>query len=279
MDQALGAALLNSLRRSGFWLILLPLLFAVASFSGSFLLNERWQASGVIQVGTMGNISGGARQHIEPLANALERLRLRPFQDLMLRKLGIPTDERNALATLFRRTLFGRAIPGTDLVEISVQAHSNAQAVNWVATVIQHLQEIHAGISDPHVNQLKVRFQTLKQDLDRTSAERKRVVDLALASRSSDARPDGAGTALALVAMLQGVEINTLERTLAVMEEQLGPMYTRPTKLMFEIETAENPVYPRRARAAFLGILVGLVMALGIVLFRSVRAIAALPRN
>lgn len=274
LDHALRAAFLHSYQRSKIWLLVLPVLFGVGSYLATYTLQERWSASGVVQAGTVGNVTGGPRQHIESLPRSIERLRLRPFQDLMLRELGLPTDELNPVASLFRRTLSPRQIPGTDLIEISIQAHSKAQARQWLALVVGRLQRIHTEISEPHVRQLNARFKSLKSDIQRAVEERRRIMDLIVARQSPPLPADGLSPTLAVVAMLHGMEINTLERTLALIEEQLGPLYTRPTTLMFEIQTVDAAVFPNRPRAALLGALLGLIAALCIILARGLHAAA-----
>ena len=243
------------------WLVLgMPAIAVAVALVVSFLLKPVWEATAVVQVGQVGQV-GQAGQLIEPVARVVERLKVRSFGDAVLAGLGVPRDEKNPLAHLFRHSLQVKPLPAADLIEVRVRGYSRQEASQWADAIFEKLHKIHAELAAPTIQRLKQQMAEVTQQITQTQTARDALFDVTTRLKRHGG-PDAfmEQIVLANTLVMRDAELRALEQTKRVVEEQLSPVRTYPTSLMGEVYVANDPVAPKK------GLIVALAGVLGLVL-------------
>jgi uncharacterized protein involved in exopolysaccharide biosynthesis len=242
------------------WLVLAtPLLAVIAAMVAVILIKPQWEATAAIRVGAVGQVGqvGQVGPAIEPVERAVERMKLKSFKDAVLSDLGYPLDEKNPEAGLYRGSLTAKALPNTDLIEISVRGYSRDGARRSAEVTVFYLQKIHDQLAAPTVQRLRQLLVQAEREITQAKAEREKVLKI------SGLKDEGGfmeNVVLANIMIQRDGELRELEKTKMLYEEQLGPLRTYPTSLIERISVSENPVAPKKSLIILLVGIFGLVL-------------------
>lgn len=249
------------------WVVGIPLGCALVAFLASLLVARQWQASVVVQVGQVGHVgtTGPSSQVLEPILRAAERIKLRPFQDVVLEELGIPLDEKNPKASLYRRSLKVRALLGTDVFEIRVRGYSRDEAERMAAATVKHLRDVHAELAASTIKRLGQQLAELQEEIGTIRAQQDELMSRAKAKTKA-----GTGFAERVLFdnMLQQLLLQRrdLEQRRLAYEEQLGPLRTYATAALDKVYVDEKPAVPRTLLYVVVASLVGLCLGVFVAL-------------
>ncbi len=270
-----AAGYLNVLRfgrlmRANWLSVLAPtVLAAVAASVLGYVLSPTWEAVGVIQVGAVGQSSvGQGVQLIEPPVRAVERVRMRVFQDATLARLGIPLGDTDPLGSLYRSTIKIRQMQNTDFLELRLRAYSPEDARRWIQATVEQLADAHGRLAAPTLDRLQ-------KQLAETEATLRRLRDLREVARSTTTlkREIAPGERFAesvynsslLIATETEFRVN--EDSRSVLLEQLSATRTYPTALVDKVFVGDQPVSPRTALMITVATLFGLFIGIAIAYF------------
>ena len=206
----------------------------------SLYFAQRWEASAVVQLGTVQFSPNHDVQLIEPLPSVLDWLRLAVTQDEILRKAGVLPTNRNY--EVYRKAIVVEGLNESDLLAIHASAFSKQDAQSLVMAAVEHVSGAHEKTVEPTVARWRSELDNAKRAI---SAVEMRIVS----------SPDHS----------QMNELHALESRQAVLENQFTSVSLRPTKLLGSIKAADDPVSPRKLYhavvTAVLGFVAGVTLA------------------
>ena len=249
------------------WLLGLPFVCVLLAAVGVSIAKPKWEATAVIQIGQVGQSGvGQGSQLIEPPLRAIERMKMKSFEDDVLTALKIPVESGDPVATLFRSTLSLKALGVTDLIQVRVRAGSRDQAQTWANAVVDRLREVHERLAQPTIDRLRKQQSELKKQMRIIEEERTNL--LKIVSKSSETSGDSRFSANLLLSNLllqKNAELRDFEMRRLAADEQLTSVRTYPTSLIDRIYVPENPASPKKLLivmlAAVLGLILGIIVA------------------
>lgn len=250
------------------WLFGIATLCVFLAVVGVLIIRPKWEATAVIQIGQVGQSGvGQGSQLIEPSVRAIERMKMKSFENDVLISLKIPVEVENPLARLFRSTLSLKALGTTDLIQVKVRGDSPDLAANWANAVVERLKTVHERLAQPTIDRLRKQLAELKKQMKMIEEERANL--LKIVSKSSETRGDSRFSANLLLSNLllqKNAELRDFEMRRLATEEQLTSVRTYPTSLIDVVYVPETPVSPKKllmlVLAAILGLVLGVVVAL-----------------
>jgi uncharacterized protein involved in exopolysaccharide biosynthesis len=243
------------------WVFGIPVVCTLLAIIVLLTLKPKWEATAVIQIGQVGQSGvGQGSQLIEPPARAIERMKMKSFEDDVLAKLKLPMEDGSAIAKLFRDTLSLKALGTTDLIQVKIQANSRNQAQEWALAVVDKLKEVHERLAQPTIDRLRKQQAELKKQMQIIEEERTNL--LRIVSKSSEASGDSRFSANLLLSNLllqKNAELRDFEMRRLAADEQLTSVRTYPTSLIDRAYVPEKPASPKKLLTIFFGTLVGLI--------------------
>ena len=234
------------------WVIVLAATFAFEHFA-----KRQWEATAWIHIGQVGAAPQGQDPKVEPLARVMERLQFVPFENDVLKSLGIAPDAPEA--GLYRKSLKLEPLPyAGPLVRLSIRANSPELARRLVEGTVAHLQAIHHQIQATALTLATARLDQVQSDLKVALAERDRLQQGA-SSEPGKAATEGTG-ALVATALLasKNQEIRDLRQTQSDLANRLSTTYTYETSAMWPVYVPQNQAFPNAALTWGLGLLAGI---------------------
>lgn len=246
------------------WFLGTLLLIMMVTMAYTQVARPQWEAMAWIRIGRMGGAPMGQDPLVEPLASVLERLKLRSFQDQVLKRLDIPLD--SPVAALYRQSLRLEPLPyAGPMVQIQVRARSARQADRLAQATVDHLQAIHRQLEAAPLKIARDRLDELQADVHRAEAERDRLQH-ALQAAGTDSR----GLLLVSALLTQRTsEIGDLQRSRSELAERLSGAYTFETSLAWPIYVPDKQVFPNRLLLGAAGLLAGLLLGVLAAVLRS----------
>ncbi|KAI3592328.1 hypothetical protein D9X30_2725 [Cupriavidus sp. U2] len=233
----------------------------------TFVIPKQWEATGVLQIGQVANeattVPVGPTQ-IEPIARALERLRIPQFTDAVLKNLGFAVGpDEDANAALIRRSLKTTILAGTDLIQYTVRGFSPQQAKQAAEAISVELIRVHAGLMRPSLERLKADLAEVRQGVDREDKRREMLSDLV----RNQAQGGVAGKFSENVLLSEMVNENekalrSLRLRSNTLQELMTTERTYNTHLLGPVETGRRYVYPRKSLFGVGGLVAGLLLSL-----------------
>jgi capsular polysaccharide biosynthesis protein len=244
------------------WAIGIPILCVLLAAVGVSMAKPKWEATAVIQIGQVGQSGvGQGSQLIEPPVRAIERMKMKSFEDDVLTRLKISPEEGNPMASLFRSTLALKALGTTDLIQVKIRAHSRGQAQNWANAVVDRLKDVHERLAQPTIDRLRKQQAELKKQMLIIEEERSSL--LRIVSKSSETSGDSRFSANLLLSNLllqKNAELRDFEMRRLAADEQLTSVRTYPTSLIDRIYVPENPASPKKLLVFMLSAVLGLIL-------------------
>ena len=249
------------------WVIGIPILCVLLAAVGVSMAKPKWEATAVIQIGQVGQSGvGQGSQLIEPPIRAIERIKMKTFEDDVLTALKIPVEAGDPIAALFRSTLSPKALGTTDLIQVKVRASSRDQAQTWANAVVDRLRDVHEKLTQPTVDRLRKQQADLKMQMQLIEEERSNL--LQTVSKTSERSGDGRFSTNLLLSNLllqRNAELRDFEMRRLAIDEQLTSIRAFPTSLVDRIYVPENPASPKKLLvvmlAAVLGLILGIIVA------------------
>ena len=266
VDDSVSSVEIFRFLRAQFWVILTALIAgAVAGFGVSHLSPRQCQATSILQIGQIADGVPGAVELIDPPARAAERVKVRSFQDKVLRTLSLPVDgSENESARLIRKTLNAEVVSSTDLVQISVDGFSPGQAKQTLEVVQNQLLAIQEPFVLDAVNRLKAQLEKLDAQIANMETRHGYISSAAdLKSKNAAGSQGAADVLLGNILDTSNAELLVeAERRRAEVAAKLSPDHTFFSKPLGEITVSDFPVAPRRSSFIIPGALLGLAIGL-----------------
>jgi LPS O-antigen subunit length determinant protein (WzzB/FepE family) len=253
------------------WVIGIPILCVVLAAVRVSMVMPKWEATAVIQIGQVGQSGvGQGSQLIELPVRAIERMKMKSFEDDVLTRLKISREEENPMASLFRSTLALKALSTTDLIQVKIRAHSREQAQNWANAVVERLKDVHERLAQPTIERLRKQQAELKKQMQ--IIEEERISLLRIVSKSSETSGDSRFSANLLLSNLllqKNAELREFEMRRLAADEQLTSVRTYPTSLIDRIYVPEKPASPKQLLVVILAAVLGLILGVIVALLRN----------
>ena len=252
------------------WLFGIPIVCMFLAAVGVMIAKPKWEATAVIQIGQVGQSGvGQGSQLIEPSVRAIERMKMKSFENDVLIALKIPIEDENSLAGLFRSSLSLRALGTTDLIQVKVRANSPDQAASWAQAVVDRLKNVHERLAQPTIDRLRKQQAELKKQMQMIEEERANL--LKIVSKSNETSGDSRFSANLLLSNLllqKNAELRDFEMRRLAADEQLTSVRTYPTSLIDLIYVPEKPASPKKLLVIVLAAVAGLIFGVIVALIR-----------
>lgn len=242
---------------------------AALAFVVGHLLPPTWEAIGVVQVGAVGQSSvGQGVQLIESPVRAVERARMRVFQDAVLARLGIPQSETDPQGRLYRGTARIKQLQSTDFLEIRLRAYSPVDARRWIDATVEQMAEAHRKLAEPTLDRLRTQLAETEATLLRLKTLREEIRSATTLRREIDPGErfaESVYNANLLVASESDIRKNEDLRSMLL--EQLSATRTYPTALVDKVFVGDEPVSPRKILIVVVASLLGLFSGIALAYF------------
>ncbi|MFM0335507.1 GumC domain-containing protein [Paraburkholderia fungorum] len=269
--------LVDFVRRDAIRLSIGAVLGVAVGLGASYLFPRQWESTAVVRIGQLFN--GNSATLVETPANVVARFDTRGFQDGVLKHLGLDPDARDdSHVNLLRKSARAKVV-SSDLIEVDVNGFSPDEAQRDLHALIDQLAQTHQAMMAPSLNRLNADLKEVSQLL--TEAEVRSTRLASEADRQSQGKSNGAPSGEGLM-LTELINANTQEVTAIRVRkneilERLDPQRSFVTRPLEAIVVSDAPVSPRRALMAFVGLLLGVGLALGWALWRA-DALVALNR-
>lgn len=252
-DEVSVLDIFNVMRRYKWLILALPVVAAVfAALLVSYVLRPTWEASATLEVGRVGG------SVVEPAIHVMSRMKL-PSSYKGVVNSGLFSPEEVDTAQGFYGTLKIAQVKGVDLIEVKVRAPSPEMAKNLIQGGVVNLQRMQKDIMAVTIEKNKKQLQILIEDIKIASADTELLKKKLLASHNWNAFD---ATLTATLLKDKTADLRAMIQAKLVLEEQLSPARTFPTKIIDEIYVSEGPVSPNKRLIIGLAMLAGLFGAM-----------------
>lgn len=237
----------------------------------AFILPAEWEAGALIRVGQFVKTgqAGETVIVIEPPLQVVDRIKNKSFQNDVLRRLGVATDDDDRKAREFRTTLRVK-LEKSELISLTLKGRSPDEAKQNMGAVISELKRIHLGMSAPIISLWQKELASIELELSHVNTEAERLAK-SLASQS-DSLNDGNFSQAALlsnVLIAREGALRSFRDRKHLLEEQLSPERTFVTDLLGRIEVSTKPVFPKKPVFVVIGLVIGLFLVVFVSIMRS----------
>lgn len=248
---------------------------AALAFVLAAILPSEWQAKGIVQVAQLSTISenGPTVATFESPAHTVDRMKLPSFQNATLKQLGLPVEEGiNSHADLIRHSFGVRILRNSNFVELSVRGYTPTDATRTLQQYILNITRAHDKLSKPTLDRLRNDLGQVETDLNEALA-----LQTKLLKKDTEIVPSNIASKFSENVLLESVrstnanEIRQLQARRNALQEQLNPERTFNTRLMGDIEVGREPVFPKRSLFFSLGAMLGLLLGLAWVRWKTPR--------
>lgn len=238
-------------------LILGVVLFSIfVSFVLTLILPKKWEASATLQIAKLPSEEGEITFVEKPL-QSVENINQIGFKEQVLKDLQLPTNKgQDQRSDILLDTLIARPIKKSELINISVSAYSQQDALKSLQTAIAELQAAQAPMILPSKNRLSQQLQTVNKNLSTTNN------DISVLNHQMSR----GGRYSAATSMLKAKM--AIQRSLQLQQDQLNGNLTLidelSTKPIYPINNPDKQTFPNRVVFLILGALLGLLAGGGI---------------
>jgi len=237
-------------------LILGVVLFSIfISFALTLILPKKWEASATLQIAKLPSEEGEITFVEKPL-QSVEDINQIGFKEQVLKNLQLPTSKgQDQRSNILLDTLIARPIKNKELINISVSAYSQQDALKSIQAAIAELQATQAPMITPSKNRLNKELQIINQNLSMTDKDIS-----ALNHQMSRGGYSVSGYIKAKEAAKRALQLqqDQLNGNLSLIDE----LATKPIN---PISNSDKPTFPNRTVFLILGAILGLLLGSGIV--------------
>ncbi|MDE2421238.1 MAG: hypothetical protein KGO49_08695 [Gammaproteobacteria bacterium] len=236
-------------------LILGVVLFSIfVSFVITLILPKKWEASATLQIAKLPSEDGDITS-VEDSLHCVEKVNQIDFKEKILSDLHLPTNQgQDKRSDILLDTFIARPIKKTELINISVSAYSQQDALKSIQTAIAELQATQAPMITPTTNRLNKQLQIVDQGLSRVDSDIS-----ALNHQMSRGGYSVSGYIKAKEAARRALQLqqDQLKGNLALID-QLA------TKPIHPIDNSDKPIFPNRMVFLILAAIFGLLLGCGV---------------
>jgi LPS O-antigen subunit length determinant protein (WzzB/FepE family) len=245
------------LRREWPWLVVALVLTLFATSALTHLIKPQWQATAWLQIGQVGVVPAGQDPKVEPLARVMERLKLVPFENEILRDAGYSPDAPQS--RLYRNSLELDPLPyAGPLIRLSLRAESPQLARRLAEATAARLREVHVQLEAEPLAQARQRLAQVQNDLRDAIATRDGLLQSATARGANRNAGDSEAALESILLDNSQHEIRALQDTRDDLVARLSATYTYRTSLMWPVYVPDKPASPNSPLIWALGLVVGL---------------------
>ena len=189
--------------------------------------------------------------------------------DQALKRMKVLPSAVNPNTSLLRNSLKVR-IEKTDLVGVRVRGTTPDEAAHFANALIAELESVHVKMAGPTIRRWHDEIEKNDAELKRLSDETKRLNNiLKILEKEHSATNLFQAILASNVLLARETELNkSLERKNALQLE-ISPERTFPTSPLGQVEVSEQPVFPNKSIFTAGGLVIGLLMAVLLSLWRS----------
>ena len=243
------------------------------------LLPKQFEATALVKIGEIANINA-AGSAIESSLQVVDRIKSRSFQDDVLNTLNISVDDDDsALVKQFRNSLKIK-LEKSELISLSVNANSQAQANALMQGVVNQLNKVHYKMSYPTIARLKLELDSVNNEIKLADVETKKLSKvLDMPSENITDMKFSQTVLLSSIRMSKAQEYRNFRDNKRMLEEKLSPERTFPTHVLGSVEVSKKPVSPKFSIFIPAGLFLGLFASFAYILFISLRLKLALDKK
>lgn len=242
------------------WLIAVFAVCLIGAAAFALLAPRQWEAKAWIQIGQVGQVPPTPDLKVESQARVLERLQMVPFQNEILRGIGIGVDTGDA--KLYRKSLTLVPLQDADLIRLLVRGNSPDQARRFASATIEQLEAVHRPLEEVPLAEEHARLEQTQADLKAALAEHDQVMGMVSTQSSHEAGDNYAHTMLMASGVVgaENEEIRALQQKRSNLLDRLSATYTYETSALGDIYVQAKPVYPNQPLVWGVGLSLGLVL-------------------
>lgn len=237
----------------------------VVAIGVAWVMPKQWEASAVLQIGQIANETPQSPvMLLETPGRTVERMRMPQFEDVVLKKLGLPvTVGENASTDLIRRSTKIVQLKNADLIEVTVHGFSQADAQRYAKAFLDELIGAHAALAQPSMDKINANRAEVARVIE---SEESRRAQLSALARTRDLSKAGATfperVLLASLMAENDKQLQALRQREINIREQLNPERTFNTRLFGSMYISRRHVFPRGLMFAAGGLAFGLLVAM-----------------
>ncbi len=261
--------------KRNFYTLLAGILFGgIVGLVIAFAIPAQWEATALLRVGQLGSTgsTGSTGSAVEPSLQVVDRIKNRSFQNDVLKSLGLSSSEDDRAANNIRDTIKVK-LEKSDLINLAVRGPSPEFAKQYMNAIVNEVITIHTKISEPTINRWQQELSSIQQELNQAKLETERLVK-SLNGRTDSLSEKNFSQAALLsnILIAREVELKNSHDRKRVLEEQLSPARTFPTKEIGRIEVLDKPIYPKKSLFGLSGLFFGLILGILWCMLRSRRS-------
>ena len=239
------------------------------------LLPKQFEATALVKIGEIANVNAAGTvtgSTIEPSLQVVDRIKSRSFQDDVLKVIKISVDDDdNALVKQFRNSLKVK-LEKSELISLSVNANSRAQAGALMQGVVNQLNTVHYKMSYPAIARLKLELDSVNNEIKLADEESKKFPKVLDTQSENVTDLKFLQTVLlSSIRMSKAQEYRNFRDNKRMLEEKLSPERTFPTHVLGRVEVSKKPVSPKFSILIPAGLFLGLFASFAYILFISLR--------
>ena len=243
------------------WFAAVLILILACTYAFAHLVKRQWQATAWIQIGQVGQVPPGQDPKVEPLLRVIERLKLVPFENEILKSAGYT--HNSPVAELYRKSLKLEPMPyAGPLIRLTVRAYSREQATELATATVTQLGAVHQRLEETPLKAARARLTQLEADLQTAEADQTRYQQAASGGNKGDAGSKDVQNPMLASLLLanKNEEIRGLRQARIDLTERLGPTYTYQTSMIWPVYVPDRQAFPNPELTWGIGLLLGLFL-------------------
>jgi capsular polysaccharide biosynthesis protein len=240
------------------------------AFLLTLIIPKQWEAKATLRIGQVQSDTGELKLVEDPL-QTVERTKLMGFKKRILMDLHLPTevgtdDRTDLLLSSFK----GSGIKNTAFINISARGYSADDAVNILIACTQELKKTHALMIEPIKKRILQESQATNESLSQASQQLTRLNKQMPVVGNN---PTSSAFAASIVAInllaVKEAEVRTLKADQIKYSAMLASFDEQATSIVSSIDITNELIFPKRSVFLLLGGFFGLLLSLGIALWKN----------
>jgi hypothetical protein len=258
-------------RREWRWLVAVLVVVLAGAIYVAYAARPQWEATAWIRPGQLGPVPSGEDPRIEPFQRVIERMETVPFQDGVLRDLGLAFNTPEA--HLYRKSFDLGPSPYAGLIKVNVRGYSPQQASRFAQATYDHLHAIHENLLAEPLHLAEARLRQAQAQLAEATTERDRLRRAVAPGQQDIASASGRQDLLlaSMVLASNNQEVRSLQQSVSDLKARLSASYSYHTSMAWPIYVPERRAYPNRVLICAGGLVLGLGLGLMAALARNAR--------
>lgn len=221
----------------------------------TYVLAPTWETSAILQVGQVGQISGGAKP-VETIQNVVSRMQHNSFATEMLSHAKIQAADLTSAKIIYKSTFKAAKVKDADLIEFKLRGYSPQMARELAENTVSYLQKIHDEIMVTNLTRIKAQIQITNEEIESVKEEEK-----FLKKRLQENHNWNSFDATLAATVLQKKEeqLAELMQKRLLLIDLLSPSITFSTKTIGELSVSDEPVSPKKSLFIAIAIVFGLL--------------------